>query len=149
MFLQPDRYWDDFCDHLDRPEIAADPRFCDMRVRAENSDACVELLEEIFAGRTYAEWCERLNTLDAPWAPVQSVRELRDDPQARANGYLASVESPSGAEFELVGSPCQFDEEVPRLAPAPEVAAHTEEVLLEIGMSWDEIAACKRSGAIT
>ena len=149
VFLQPDRYWDDFCDHLDRPEIAADPRFCDMRVRAENSDACVELLEEIFAGRTYAEWCERLNTLDAPWAPGQSVRELRDDPQARANGYLASVESPSGAEFELVGSPCQFDEEVPRLAPAPEVAAHTEEVLLEIGMSWDEIAACKRSGAIT
>ena len=148
VFLQPDRYWADFCRHLDRPDLAVDPRFRDMRVRAEHSDACVEILEEVFASRTYAEWCERLHTLDAPWAPMQSVRELRDDPQARANGYMAPVESPDGAAYDLVGSPCQFDENVPELSPAPEVGAHTEEVLLEMGMSWEEIAAFKRDGAI-
>jgi crotonobetainyl-CoA:carnitine CoA-transferase CaiB-like acyl-CoA transferase len=107
----------------------------------------VSLLEEIFASRSYAEWCERLRTLDAPWAPMQSVRELRDDPQARANGYLAPVESPDGVAFDLVGVPCQFDEEVPKLSPAPEVGAHTEEVLLEMGMTWEEIAVFKRDGA--
>ncbi len=148
VFLQPDRYWDDFCRHLDRPDLAVDPRFRDLRARAEHSDACVQILEEVFASRTYAEWCARFRTLDAPWAPMQSVRELRDDPQTRANGYMASVESPDGVAFDLVGSPCQFDEEVPRLRSAPEVGAHTEEVLLEMGMSWDEIAACKRDGAI-
>jgi crotonobetainyl-CoA:carnitine CoA-transferase CaiB-like acyl-CoA transferase len=148
VFLQPDRYWDDFCRHLDRPELADDPRFSDMGVRAENSVACVTLLEEIFASRTYAEWCERFQTLDAPWAPMQSVRELRDDPQTRANGYMIPVESPDGVPFELVGAPCQFDEEPPQLRPAPEVGAHTEEVLLEMGMSWDEISDCKKQGAI-
>ncbi len=119
-----------------------------MRARAEHSDACVRILEDVFASRSYAEWCERFHTLDAPWAPMQSVRELRDDPQTRANGYMAPVESPDGVAFDLVGSPCQFDEDVPRLRPAPEVGAHTEEVLLELGMSWEEIAAYKRDGAI-
>jgi crotonobetainyl-CoA:carnitine CoA-transferase CaiB-like acyl-CoA transferase len=147
VFLQPDRYWKDFCHHLDRPDLADDPRFHDMQARKENSEACVKILEETFASRTYAEWCERLQTLDAPWAPMQSVRELRDDPQARANGYLAPVESPDGVAFDLVGVPCQFDEEVPKLSPAPEVGAHTEEVLLEMGMTWEEIAVFKRDGA--
>ncbi len=149
VFLQPDRYWPDLCRHLDRPELVDDPRFADMAARAENSDACATLLDEIFASRTYAQWCERLSTLDAPWAPMQSVREMRDDVQTRANGYMAPVESPDGVAFELVGGPAQFDERVPPLGRAPEAGAHTEEALLELGLSWEEIAAFKKAGAIT
>ncbi|MCH2173501.1 CoA transferase [Myxococcota bacterium] len=148
VFLQPDRYWADFCHHLGRPDLADDPRFIDMRARAENSDECARILDDTFASQTYAHWCDKFSDLDAPWAPMQTVRELRDDPQVRANGYLAPVESPDGTAYDLVGSPCQFDEEVPSLGSAPEVGAHTEEVLLEMGMSWEEIEAFKRDGAI-
>ena len=62
--------------------------------------------------------------------------------------YILMHRSPDGVAFNLVGVPCQFDEEVPKLSPAPEVGAHTEEVLLEMGMTWEEIAAFKRDGAI-
>ena len=31
VFLQPDRYWADFCRVIDRPDLAEDARFADMR----------------------------------------------------------------------------------------------------------------------
>ena len=34
------------------------------------------------------------------------------------------------------------------VTPAPEVGAHTEEVLLELGMSWEEIGRLKAEGAV-
>ena len=48
---------------------------------------------------------------------------------------------------ERVGA-VQFDEAPPTLRRAPEHGEHTEEVLLEMGISWEEIAAYKESAAI-
>jgi len=37
----------------------------------------------------------------------------------------------------------------PRRRPrSPEYGQHTEEILLELGMDWDEIVAAKESGAV-
>jgi len=149
VFLQPDRYWPDLCRHMGLDRLIDDPRFADMEARRQNSAECARIVQETFASRTYDEWREAFDSLDAPWAPMQSVRELRDDPQARANGYMAPVESPAGASYELVANPVQFDETPHRLTPAPEIGAHTEEVLLELGLSWEEIATHKASGAVT
>ena len=54
----------------------------------------------------------------------------------------------AGERYELVSNPCQFDESVPELAPAPECGAHTEEVLLELGLDWDEIGALRSDGVL-
>ena len=60
MFLQADRYWAAFCDLIDRPDLRDDPRFVDITTRAENGPACVAALDEVFAGRTFAEWKDLL-----------------------------------------------------------------------------------------
>ena len=80
---------------------------------------------------------------------MQSVRELPDDPQASANGYLPEVDAGDGKVFTLVANPVQFDEQPDTLRPAPDLGQHTEEVLLELGLTWDELAACKEAGAIS
>ena len=82
------------------------------------------------------------------WAPMQTAREVHDDPQSIANGYLPNVVSAEGTEFALVANPVQFDESSPELTHAPDHGQHTEEVLLELGLSWPEIAGHKDSGAI-
>jgi len=146
--LQPDRYWPDLCRHLGRPDLIADPRFADGRARFEHRAECVRELDAIFAARTLAEWRGALADAEGVWAPMQSARELAEDPQAVANGYLPQVDRGVGTPFALVASPVQFDETAPALRPAPELGQHTEEVLLALGLSWDEIAAAKEAGAI-
>ena len=78
---------------------------------------------------------------------MQTPRELNDDVQAHANGYLPAVDR-DGSRFTLVASPVQFDEQPVALRPAPDLGQHTEEVLLELGLSWDEIGVYRDSGAI-
>ena len=147
--LQPDRYWPDLCRRLGRPDLIADPRFADGRARFAHRADCVRELDVIFATRTLAEWRSALAEAEGVWAPMQTARELGEDPQAVANDYLPEVERGDGTHFTLVASPVQFDEAAPALRPAPELGQHTEEVLLALGLSWEEIAAAKEAGAVS
>ena len=148
VFLQADRYWRPFCDVIDRPDLRDDPRFVDIASRKANSDALIAALDAEFASRTFEEWKQLLSGLDAPWAPVQAVRELIDDPQVRANGYVADVESGSGVRYRLPNVPVQFDGKPAELNRAPEHGEHTELVLTEIGYDWDDIAALQSAKVI-
>ena len=148
IMLQPDRFWADFCRHLDRPDLIDDPRFAEGTKRFENREACVDELDRVFASRTLDEWREKLETMEGVWAPMQTPREIHEDRQVIANGYLPEVEGSDGSRFKLAQSPVQFDEVAPELKSAPEHGQHTEEVLLELGISWDEIAEYKQAKAI-
>jgi crotonobetainyl-CoA:carnitine CoA-transferase CaiB-like acyl-CoA transferase len=148
VFLEADRYWPDFCRLIGRDELIDDPRFVDLAARKEHADECVELITAEFASRTFEEWKGLLSTIDAPWAPVQAVEELLDDPQVIANGYVGDVDPDGGPEYRLPSVPVQFDGEGPPLRRAPEHGEHTELVLQELGYSWDEIGELQAAGAI-
>ena len=101
VFLEADRYWADFCAVLGRDDLVDDPRFVDLQARREHADECVAVLREEFAGRTFEEWKSRLAGIDAPWAPVQAVEELLDDPQVVANDYIGDVVVDGGPAYRL------------------------------------------------
>jgi crotonobetainyl-CoA:carnitine CoA-transferase CaiB-like acyl-CoA transferase len=147
--LQPDRFWADFCAHIDRPDMIADPRFESGMARFQNREACVAELDRTFAARTLDEWREKLDTALGVWAPMQTAKEVGRDRQALANGYLTEIDRGDGTTFTLVASPVQFDETTPRLTPGPDMGQHTEEVLLAHGYGWDDLAALKETGAIS
>src|SRR5207247_1297654 len=80
--------------------------------------------------------------------PLQSPLDLPQDPQVEANGYLLESPAPEGT-VRVCANPVQFAGEPPAVRrPAQEAGAQTEEVLLELGCSWEEIARWKEAGII-
>jgi crotonobetainyl-CoA:carnitine CoA-transferase CaiB-like acyl-CoA transferase len=148
VFLQSDRYWAPFCEAIGRPDLVGDERFADHAARQANAAECVAVLDEVFAARTFVEWKDVLAGIDAPWAPIQAVEELLDDPQVLANDYLGEVTLDDGSTYRLPRVPVQLDEQAPALRRGPEHGEHTEEVLLELGYSWDDIAALGEAGVL-
>jgi len=149
MFLQADRYWQDFCRVFGREDLARDARFDTLAARRANSAACVAELDREFGRHTFDECKQLLGRLDAPWAPVQRVDELPDDPQVVANGYIGAVLSDAGEPlYRLPTVPVQFDEQPPALRRAPEFGEHTEAILLESGYGWEQIVQLKNAGII-
>ncbi len=148
ILLQPDRYWADFAACLERPELTTDERFSESSARRENTEACTRLISEAFAGKPLSHWRERFADFEGVWAPYQTLGELHSDVQVEANGYLPAFAGPDDQEVRLVASPAQFDEAQVAVQRAPEHGEHTELVLLDAGLDWDEITALKASGAI-
>lgn len=147
--LQPDRFWPDLCRRLGREDLITDDRYANGMARFQNRAECVRELESIFAQRTLVEWRAILAEAEGVWAPMQSARELHDDVQAQANGYLPEVQREDGTHFTLVGNPIQFNATPATLTPAPDLGQHTEQVLLELGLTWEDLAKLKEAGAIS
>jgi crotonobetainyl-CoA:carnitine CoA-transferase CaiB-like acyl-CoA transferase len=150
VFLQPDRYWPEFCVLIGRDDLLADERFTDMKTRGENREAFLAAMDAEFASRTYEEWTKLLSELDAPWAPVQTIEELLTDPQVIANNYIGPVNDADGNElYKLPAVPVQFDQVGPPLRQAPAHSQNTEEILHELGYDDDQIRAYREAGAVS
>jgi crotonobetainyl-CoA:carnitine CoA-transferase CaiB-like acyl-CoA transferase len=145
--IQTEGHFENFCKSIGRPELLDDPRFATARARHKHAAECITVLDGIFAERDLDEWRTLLSQLSTPWTVIQTAREAAADPQAIANHIVMDVEGTNGT-FPLVASPVQFDDIAPSVTAAPEHGEHTEEVLLELGHSWDDILRLKEGGAV-
>ncbi|MGE3855519.1 MAG: CaiB/BaiF CoA transferase family protein [Dehalococcoidia bacterium] len=141
----PDRWWKEFCATVGAPECGegtysknqVDTAWC-VKTRAA--------LGACFATKTRDEWMSILSPKFLV-QPVRTYLEIAEDPQAWANEYLTHV--PHGEDrLPVVGLPVHMSRTPGSVRHlAPEVGQHTEEVLLEAGWSWEEIAAMREAGA--
>ena len=145
--VQTDKRFENFCTVIERLDLLDDPRFATGADRLAHAPELIATFDETFAAHDLAHWRERLPALETPWTIVQTAREAADDAQVAANGYLAPVEGGPVA-YALAASPAQFDEVAPTLRPGPGHGEHTDEVLAELGRSWEEILELKVSGAV-
>jgi formyl-CoA transferase len=118
-------------------------------VRFQHCRELIAILDPLFAARPLAEWAEALDGADCYWGKVQTVEEVSHDAQAEAIGAFADTALPDGRPLRIVKSPVAFGATPSTVAgPAPELGQHTEEVLLEAGFGWEDIARLKDAGAL-
>ena len=145
--IQTESHFENFCEVLERTDLLTDARFATGADRLANREALIAVLDELFASRDLADWIEVLRDLTTPWTVIQTAAEAAIDPQVVANGFVTDVDG-GAVRYPLVASPARFDGVPPTLSPAPAHGEHTDEVLAELGRSWDEIIELKRDGAV-
>ena len=148
MMLQRDKFFDEVMRVIGRSDVLDDPRFAAGQARFDNRIELIRILDDTFAERTVDDWREILKPLSGAWSVLQEAGELVADPAVVANGYIPSVTAMSGASYRLPTNPVQFDQRHVVPDGAPEHGQHTEEILMDAGVEWDDIERYKEQGAI-
>jgi itaconate CoA-transferase len=129
--VQNEREWQAFCELvLERPEVAADPRFASNTLRSANRADLAALIAESTAHLSRAEMLDRLERAQIANASLNDMAGLWAHPQLRARDRWREVGTPVGPVPALL-PPGQRDA---RMDPVPAVGEHTAAILAELGM---------------
>ena len=143
---QFDRFWGDFC----RVTGITDPALVNVKMAELNKGdgmlRMLDVLDKLFATRPRDEWLTIFKEKNAAFAfdSINDVTDVLHDPQVMANNFFVNFEHPYAGKIRYMLSPLEFNKTPAKIkSAAPEYAQHTEEILLEIGYSWEDIANLK------
>ncbi len=141
-------FWPRICRALELGDLVDDPDLQAIEGQMANSARVTRAFEAAFASKTLRQLKPRLEAEDLIWSAVTPIRKAIVDRQAALNGMI--VETPAeGGPFRTVSIPIRFsDSHVEPRGPAPEIGQHTEEVLVESGLTWEEIGALRDGGVL-
>lgn len=143
-----DKHWGRFFALAGRPELVKDPRFADQPSRSKNIDALYEIVAEIMPTRSSAEWLKALEEADIPCMPMNTPEDLFDCPHLSAVGMFPEAEHPTEGKIRHIKVPVSFSKTPGGYyRHAERLGQSTEDLLVELGYSTEEIAALQESGA--
>lgn len=147
--LQPDLSWGNFCRALGHPEWENDSKYNSIEQRFWNREELIRFIDDILMTRTMAEWEVIFRQNSIIYGRVASPQEVVTDPQALANNFFVDLHHPVAPNLKVVMTPVKFVQNPAEVrAPAPEIGQHTEEILLEMGYTWEDIAQLKAQNVI-
>jgi crotonobetainyl-CoA:carnitine CoA-transferase CaiB-like acyl-CoA transferase len=133
---------------LGRADALEDPRFSDWFARQENEAALRAIIEQALSSKEPREWEKLLEAAGAPCASIWKIEEVIDHPQISARGAIQEIDTPYG-RLRFAGSGFQLAHGGGRLdRMAPELSAHTDEVLDSLGYDADAIAELHARGIV-
>jgi crotonobetainyl-CoA:carnitine CoA-transferase CaiB-like acyl-CoA transferase len=145
--LDPDHEFPRLCAMLGAPELATDPMFSTGESRTEHAAELSAILQSQFESKDLADWRKEFRKYDIKWSQLPMIDDVVFDPQMRAAGAFVDLDYPGHGTIETINSPMFVSGSKKRTpTAAPEVGAHTREVLLELGYTKEAIDALIRRG---
>jgi crotonobetainyl-CoA:carnitine CoA-transferase CaiB-like acyl-CoA transferase len=133
---------------LGKPEWLKDERFATPALRDQNIDTRLQMTQEVLRTRTTQEWLERLEAEGVPCAPVLTRDQVIAHPQILASGILLESDHPVAGRLRQTRTAARFEAPTVIRHAAPRLGEHTEEVLAELGLSRDEMAALRQQRVV-
>jgi len=143
-----DKHWDAMRALAGRPDLADNPILVDRPSRRKNLRKVLELLDEIMATRTTAEWAKLLGEAGVPCMPISSLEEVVADPHLAEVGFWKEIDHPTEGRIRLMNPPYSFSKTPADIRrPPPRLSEHTREILGELGYTDADADALIDSGA--
>ena len=136
------RQWEKLCAVIGREELLSDPRFATNDDRMANRPELVAELEAALAADGTDAWVARLEEAGIAAGPIHDYAEVFADPHTAAREMAVEMQHPEEGTVRGLGIPVKLSDtpgSVRRAAPL--LGEHTEEVLLEAGLTREEIGA--------
>jgi crotonobetainyl-CoA:carnitine CoA-transferase CaiB-like acyl-CoA transferase len=122
-----------FCEAFGLEHLLADARFATNSARVENRQLVTDTLTPVMKAHPTGWWVEKLEALKIGCGPINTLKQVFDDPHVKARGMEVRMKHSSGAEVTVIANPVRLSETPPdyRIAP-PLLGEHTEEVLQDL-----------------
>ena len=141
------KFWNNFCKAADRSDLMVHDAKAPVDF-AGGDDELRREIQSIFHTRTLDEWMKIAVDYDIAMGPSHRLEDVVEDSHIRFRGLVSEQVHPVAGPFTYITFPAMIDgEPYGKVAPAPGLGEHTDEVLGEIGLSADDIAELKRRGA--
>lgn len=139
-----------FCEVLERPEWADDPRFCTNAERVEHRLTLQGLIQDLMSERSTQAWMVALESSGIPCGPINSLKDVFADPHVRHREMKFKLPGGGPEAVSLVANPLRLSETPVEYRQAPpRLGAHTYAVLRDrLGLSSADIEALSDAQAI-
>jgi len=145
-----DKQWEALVDILGVSELKTDPRFSERDNRKKNRKELNSIIEEKLMTNTSAHWVKVLNDKGVPTGEIPDLETALNSPQIKHRGTLGDVFiSELGRNVPVFNLAAKF-EKTPGFvySPPPKLSEHTEEILLSLGYSKEDIKTFKEKQII-
>ena len=127
-----EKFWQAFVAVIERPDLLEDSRFLSPELRTRHYAELNQEVARTFRTRSRAAWCERLAASDVPFAPVNTIQEVLDDPQVRQAGTFYETDDPRHGRMVGIHRPVTIDgARGPTTRPAPVLGEHDAAIRAE------------------
>jgi formyl-CoA transferase len=129
-------------------EWLEDPEWNTPKARLPKLEIMFDEIEKWTMTKTKFEVMDILNPLNVPCGPILSMKEIAEEPSLRKTGTIVEVDHPERGKYLSVGNPIKLSDSQTDVTRSPFLGEHTDTVLSEIGMSNDQIAEARATGAV-
>ena len=141
--------WERMARALGAEALIADERYKNGPARSKNRDALNAALSEYTEKLSTTALVDLMNEAGVPTGPIYTIDQVFADPQVNHLGIAQPVTHPELGPINLVGQPFTLSRTPGTLrTPTPERGEHTRDVLAELGLSGEEIAALQARNVI-
>lgn len=142
------KYISKFLNVIERPELDKDERFDTLEHVAKNPQVLNRIITTAVKEKTLDQWTKLFESADLCFEICQTWEQILEDKQAWESDIFTELDYPSGPKA-MIRTPVMFEDAgLPDYDKGPLLGADTDELLLKVGYTMEEIKFMKEKGEV-